>query len=93
MPMIIRFDAGFPAGVERSHMVSLTDLFATICDLANVPLEDQAVDSVSFADYIKTNDTTGKYNFCSISIFINEDGKKENFCNMKMINEWFLLTN
>ena len=58
--MIIRYDAGFPAGVERSHMVSLTDLFATICDLANVSIEDQAIDSVSFADYTKSNDSTGK---------------------------------
>jgi len=90
VPMIIRFDAGFPAGVERSHMVSLTDLFATICDLANVPLEDQAIDSVSFADYIKTNDTTGLREFLPVWQFSRTMLQSESlrWHNLKFIRDY-----
>ena len=50
----IRWDNGsLPKGQKRSHHVGLNDVFATICDLVGVSVpSNQAIDSVSFADYI-----------------------------------------
>ena len=52
--MTLRWDNGnIPRGQSRSHLVGLNDLFATLCDLAGVAIPTgQAIDSVSFADYV-----------------------------------------
>jgi len=53
IPMTIRHDGSFPKNEERSHMVGLNDLYATIADLVGVPVPNlSAQDSVSFANYI-----------------------------------------
>ena len=60
VPLIMRYDNVFPAGETRSHLLSITDMFATICDLANVPLpEGQALDSINFSEYIISDNPTG----------------------------------
>jgi len=60
VPLMMRYDGVFPPGERRSQMVGLHDLFSTICDLSGVPVPDfQAQDSVSFADYIVSNDPAG----------------------------------
>ncbi len=54
IPMIIRWDRKIPKGETRTHMVGLNDLYATLCDLVDIPVPaNQAVDSVSFANYAK----------------------------------------
>ena len=54
VPMIMRWDGVFPSGGEkRDYHLSLTDIFATLCEIADIDVpENQAVDSVSFANYI-----------------------------------------
>ncbi len=55
VPMTIRWEDGnVPSGESRSELVALNDLYATLCDLAGVDVpSDQAVDSISFASYLK----------------------------------------
>ncbi len=55
IPLIIKWKNGtVPSGERRSRLVGLNDLFATLCDLAEVEVPaGQAIDSVSFADYLK----------------------------------------
>ena len=51
--MIMRWDGMFPSGERRDYHLSITDVFATLCEIAGVDVpETQAVDSVSFANYI-----------------------------------------
>jgi len=54
VPLIVRYKGTFRPDQKRHHMVGLNDIYATICDLIgfDVPFRS-AVDSVSFADYIK----------------------------------------
>jgi len=57
VPFIMRWNNGaVPKGETR---FGLNDLFATLCKLAGVDVpEDQAIDSVSFADYIADENKT-----------------------------------
>ena len=54
IPMILRWNNGLvPKGEKRSHLVGLSDLFATLTDLVGIQKpSSQAVDSISFANYI-----------------------------------------
>mmetsp|Transcript_85 Transcript_85/g.114 ORF Transcript_85/g.114 Transcript_85/m.114 type:complete len:245 (-) Transcript_85:603-1337(-) len=54
IPMMIRWDNGpVPRNETRSKLVGLNDLFATLCDLADVEVpEGQGIDSISFKDYL-----------------------------------------
>ena len=58
IPMIIRYDGTFPKGENRtSHFVGLNDIYATLTEIADVPIPDRsAQDSVSFAKYIESED-------------------------------------
>lgn len=58
IPLIMRFDGHFPKGQNRtSHFVGLNDLYATLAELADVPIpEKSAQDSVSFANYVYSED-------------------------------------
>jgi arylsulfatase A-like enzyme len=58
VPLIMRYDGKFPPKQERHHPLGLNDIYATICDLVgvNIPFRS-ASDSVSFADYIVSNNT------------------------------------
>ena len=57
VPMIFRYDRHFPKNEKRSHMVGLNDVYRTLCDLVKVKVPAaSAQDSVSFADYIYSND-------------------------------------
>ncbi len=58
VPMIMRYDGKFPQKQKRNHPLGLNDVYATICELvgAKVPIQS-ARDSVSFADYIVSNNT------------------------------------
>ena len=61
VPMTFRWDNMIPKGEKRSsHFVGLNDIYATLCDLAGIEKlnEFQAVDSISFADYIFNNTAT-----------------------------------
>ncbi len=60
IPMTIMWENGrVPKGEKRSHYVSLSDLYATICELVGVQVpRTQAVDSVSFAKYLKNEDNS-----------------------------------
>ena len=60
IPMTISWPGGnIPAGERRSHYVGLNDIFATLCDLAGIKVpKSQAVDSISFADYLKDGTKT-----------------------------------
>jgi len=61
VPMIFRYDGKFPVNETRNHMVGLNDIYRTLCTLTGVPVhETSAQDSVSFADYIfSENDVKG----------------------------------
>ena len=50
----------FPKGeVRNSHFVGLNDIYATIAEIAQVPIPDaSAQDSISFANYAVSNDNT-----------------------------------
>jgi hypothetical protein len=58
VPLILRWDNGnIPQNQTRNHLVGLNDLFATISELAGVDVpQQQAMDSVSFANYAKNAD-------------------------------------
>ena len=59
IPMIIRHDGFIPQNEERSHLVGLNDLYATICDLVGVDVPSfSAQDSISFAGYLASGDRT-----------------------------------
>lgn len=54
IPLIIRYDDNFPQNEERSRIVGLNDLYATICELIGISVPYlSAQDSISFAEYIK----------------------------------------
>jgi arylsulfatase A-like enzyme len=59
IPMIIRHDKSFPPNEERSHLVGLNDLYATLLDLVGVAVPNlSAQDSMSFSDYIFSGSNT-----------------------------------
>lgn len=59
VPMIMRWDGHIPPNEDRSHLVSITDIYSTICDLVDVKVNPgQAPDSVSFAKYVVDRDDT-----------------------------------
>mmetsp|Transcript_24878 Transcript_24878/g.38014 ORF Transcript_24878/g.38014 Transcript_24878/m.38014 type:complete len:571 (+) Transcript_24878:65-1777(+) len=54
VPLIIQRSQKYPGNVRRPHMVGLSDIYSTLCDIAGVSVPDgSAQDSVSFAKYIK----------------------------------------
>lgn len=54
VPLIISQPGTFGQGERRDQVVGLNDIYATICDLVGIePSDDSALDSISFADYIK----------------------------------------
>ena len=54
---MIRYDNHFPMGEKRDQMVGLNDFYATICDLLGLaPPYLSAQDSISFANYITSDD-------------------------------------
>jgi len=59
IPLMFRWDGEFPAGETRSKLVSITDIYETICDIADIkkPMAS-AQDSISFADYIYSGNNT-----------------------------------
>eukprot|EP00551_Chaetoceros_affinis_P002085 CAMPEP_0203633594 /NCGR_PEP_ID=MMETSP0088-20131115/694_1 /ASSEMBLY_ACC=CAM_ASM_001087 /TAXON_ID=426623 /ORGANISM="Chaetoceros affinis, Strain CCMP159" /LENGTH=398 /DNA_ID=CAMNT_0050486961 /DNA_START=111 /DNA_END=1303 /DNA_ORIENTATION=+ len=92
VPFIIRWSNGVvPKGETRSHLVGLNDLFATLCQLAGVDVpEGQAIDSVSFADYIvDENNTKNLRDFLGVwnvkENILREESIRKN--NLKLIRE------
>lgn len=59
IPFIFRWDGHFPANETRSNMVSISDIYTTLCDIVGVekPLRS-AQDSISFADYLYADNST-----------------------------------
>ena len=59
IPLIFRWDGEFPAGEIRSKLVSITDIYETICELIGIESPSRsAQDSISFADYIYSGNLT-----------------------------------
>jgi len=92
VPFIIRWSNGVvPKGETRSHLVGLNDVFATLCQLAGVDVpEGQAIDSVSFADYIvDENNTKNLRDFLGVwnvkENILREESIRKN--NLKLIRE------
>lgn len=57
IPLMFRWDGEFPPGETRSMLVSITDIYKTICELIGVESPSRsAQDSVSFANYIYSGD-------------------------------------
>jgi len=53
VPLMMRFDGTFPANETRGNLVSLNDIYATLCDLVGIEVPAlSAQDSVSIADHI-----------------------------------------
>lgn len=53
VPLLFRWDNELPAGEERNNLVSITDIYDTICQLVGIkkPLQS-AQDSISFANHL-----------------------------------------
>lgn len=62
VPMIWRHDSVLPQGEQRTHLLGLNDIFATLCEIAGVPVpaKSSARDSISFADYLLSETNTDK---------------------------------
>jgi arylsulfatase A-like enzyme len=61
VPLIMRYDGVFPQNQKRSKVVGLNDLYATLCELADIDVPyGSAQDSVSFAAYAKKNSKTNR---------------------------------
>lgn len=60
VPLLISQPGTLPQGERRDQVVGLNDLYATICELVGVNKSPppSAVDSISFADYIKSGDSS-----------------------------------
>jgi len=53
VPFIMRYDGVIPAGGKEHSLIGLNDVFATLCDIADIQVPfGQARDSLSFADLI-----------------------------------------
>ena len=52
VPLIMRWPSGFAGGREISENVNLCDLFATLCDLADIPTPS-GLDSRSLAGLLR----------------------------------------
>jgi len=53
VPFIMRYDGVIPAGEKEDSLIGLNDVFATLCDMADIQVPSgQAHDSMSFADLI-----------------------------------------
>jgi len=59
VPLIFRYDGQFPVNETRNRMVGLNDVYRTLCNITgtHVP-EASAQDSLSFADYIFSDNST-----------------------------------
>ena len=60
IPLMMRWDNGpIPKAATRSHLIGLNDIFATLCQFADVPVPDkQGIDSIGFADYVQNVEAT-----------------------------------
>ena len=97
IPMTIRWDNGrIPRGEKRSHFVSLSDIFATLCDLIGIKVpKHQAVDSVSFSDYLYNKTAIeGLRNSLGVWSFVKHKSSKRlgheaiRIGNMKLIHDY-----
>lgn len=77
VPLMMRFDGTFPANEKRYNLVSLNDIYATLCDLLGIEVPAlSAQDSVSFADHIiSAHNTTSPRN--SLAVFDFKKGMFE----------------
>ncbi|MCC5790573.1 MAG: sulfatase-like hydrolase/transferase [Opitutales bacterium] len=58
VPLIIRWPKGFAGGRVVTENVNLCDLFATLCELAEIPVPPEASDSRSLVPLLKGEPTT-----------------------------------
>lgn len=60
VPLVFRYDGVFPKNETRTeHFVGLNDIYATLAEIVSVSLPQRSAhDSVSFADYIKSEENT-----------------------------------
>ena len=90
IPFMMRWDGVFPMGETRDRLIGLNDVYATLCDAAgiNVP-SGQAMDSVSFYDYIFHGRDEANASRDSMGFWLRtkKNGREESFRegNMKLI--------
>jgi hypothetical protein len=59
VPMIMRYDNHFPVNERRNRLLGLHDIYATLIELAGLSVPyGSAYDSISFADYLYSEDAT-----------------------------------
>lgn len=60
IPLIFRYDEHFPQGERRSRqIIGINDIYATLADIVGIEVPNQsAQDSVSFAQYIHSEENT-----------------------------------
>ena len=90
IPMMMRWDGVFPKGATRDRLVGLNDVYATLCDVAGIDVPSgQALDSISFYDYITHGMDTDDASRDSMGVWLrtNSKGREESFRqgNMKLI--------
>jgi arylsulfatase A-like enzyme len=57
VPMIMRYDNHFPVNERRNRLLGLHDIYATLIELAGLSVPyGSAYDSISFADYLYSED-------------------------------------
>jgi len=90
IPMMMRWDGVFPKGATRDRLVGLNDVYATLCDAAGIDVPSgQALDSISFYDYITHGMDTDNASRDSLGVWLRTKsvGREESFRqgNMKLI--------
>ena len=67
IPMIMRYDGILPSGENRTGLVGLNDIYATLADFVGLDIPDgSAQDSISFADHAKSEEKTSDREFFGV---------------------------
>jgi len=91
IPLIMRYDNGLPSGEKRDNLVGITDLFATLSEMAGISVPTgQAQDSISFAEYAKDDKNTQNRRW-SYGIFRLEAGKGNRATGCAIRTSWYKL--
>ena len=90
IPMIMRWDGVIPKGERRDKLIGLNDVYATLCDIVGIDVPvGQAIDSISFMDYIIDERSSSRASRDSIGVWLDTKdlGREESFRqrNMKLI--------
>jgi arylsulfatase A-like enzyme len=99
VPLIFRWDGNFPAGETRSKLVSITDIYKTLCQITDIKKPaGSAVDSHGLTEYIYSGNNTsslkrnfGAWDFVRKDFRINAESIQSD--NLKLVVHYDYETN